>query len=125
MSEATFEYFANATEAAVGCATSAATVAGYGYKVLGSAFMGACAYKVVAGKVMTGHAFGWAMSTFVKAAISTAAWRFYAHPTVAMGICVGAALAYSPENTFELLKNTTYTGIEAAKFAYANTAGIV
>ncbi|WP_041404156.1 hypothetical protein [Rickettsia montanensis] len=55
MSEATFEYFANATEAAVGCATSAATAAGYGYKVL----------------------------------------------------------------------NTTYTGIEAAKFAYENTAGIV
>ncbi|MEG8230544.1 hypothetical protein O6R16_05880 [Candidatus Rickettsia tasmanensis] len=58
MSEATFEYFANATahfanatahfanatEAAVGCATFAATAAGYGYKVLGSAFMGACAY---------------------------------------------------------------------------------
>ncbi|ALA61907.1 hypothetical protein [Rickettsia amblyommatis] len=64
------------------------------------------------------------MPTFVKAEISTAAWRFYAHPTVAMGICVGAALAYSPENTFELLKNTTYTGIEAAKFAYENTAGI-
>ena len=65
------------------------------------------------------------MRIFIKAAISTAAWRFYAHPTVAMGICVGAALAYSPENTFELLKNTTYTGIEAAKFAYENTAGIV
>lgn len=41
-----------------------------------------------------------------------------------MGICVGTALAYSPENTFELLKNTTYTGIEVAKFAYENTAGI-
>ena len=51
---------------------------------------------------MTGHAFGWAMPTFVKAAISTAVWRFYAHPTVAMGICVGTALAYSPENTFKL-----------------------
>ncbi|WP_064428899.1 hypothetical protein [Rickettsia sp. Tenjiku01] len=65
------------------------------------------------------------MRIFIKAAISTAAWRFYAHPTVVMGICVGTALAYSPENTFELLKNTTYTGIEAAKFAYGNTAGIV
>ncbi|WP_032138767.1 hypothetical protein [Rickettsia tamurae] len=45
VSEATFEYFANAKAAAVGCTTSAATAVGYGYKVLGSAFMGACAYE--------------------------------------------------------------------------------
>ncbi|HJD59717.1 MAG TPA: hypothetical protein LFW20_03470 [Rickettsia endosymbiont of Omalisus fontisbellaquei] len=132
VSDATYNYFANATEhfaeataAAASCAGYATLTAAHAAQTAMQGVLGLCAYKEFAGYLMTGHAFGFAVPTAVGEILGGIATTMVSHPTAFMVGFVTAAIAVSPENAIETVKDAACTVIKAAEFVYHDAAGIL
>lgn len=132
ISEQTATYFSNATEhfasagqAAANCGMYATLTAAHATQTAIQGVLGLCAYKEFSGYLMTGHAFGFAVPQVVGGILTTIATTMVSHPTAFMVGFVTAAVAASPENAIETVKNAVCTTVEATKFVGHNVAGIV